>query len=59
MERGSHDSIRRVESFFDTITVMDIDIYIQDSGVYAVDQLAFPIEADKLTVTVPGYLEHY
>jgi len=36
MERRSHDSISRIESFFDTITMMNIHIYVEDSRVYAV-----------------------
>jgi hypothetical protein len=48
MEGGSHDSIGRVESLFDTITMMNINIYIKDSGVYAVGQLEFPISPASL-----------
>jgi hypothetical protein len=59
MEGGSHDSISGVESLFDTITMVNIDIYIKDSGVYAVDQLAISIKVDELTVTTPKFLEHY
>ncbi len=35
MERRGHNSISRVEGFFDTITMVDIHIYVEDSGVNA------------------------
>jgi hypothetical protein len=38
VETDSHDSVGRVESFFDTITVVDIDIDVYDSLVISASQ---------------------
>lgn len=31
VERASHDSVSQVKGFLDTVTMMDVDIYIQNS----------------------------
>lgn len=31
VERDRHDAVRGVESFFDTVTVVNIDIYVEDA----------------------------
>jgi hypothetical protein len=60
MKRSSHDSISRIESFFNTITMMNIHIYIQDTRVYAVNQLlSSDLRRLKLTVVALKYLGHY
>jgi hypothetical protein len=33
VETDSHDSIGRIEGFFDTITVVDVDVDVEHSGV--------------------------
>lgn len=35
MEADGHDPVRVVEGLFDSITVVDVDVEVQDAGVHA------------------------
>ena len=41
VETDCHDSVRRVESFFNTITVMDVNVDIHDSLMVSGSQPCF------------------
>jgi hypothetical protein len=52
VERDSHDSVGRVESFFDTVSVVNINVDVQNALVVSTQNVS-PTNEDGITLVLP------